>query len=355
MTSQIFEDQQFTDITFQLDDGEINAHKCILASSGIAYFDTLLNSQNRWKENSDNIVVINDCPKYKFEYVIKSAYNCKLYNDKEFDINLFNDLIEVGDRFMSQKCIDHAIEMFDKAYNSTHKDNILVQYYKDIVKISMKFEPRYDYILKKNSLYGNYNSVVEEDYDIDSKVYIAKLTSFHEIKLGILKSILYPTFTMNPENKKYVEDLLEVIDFQKLTGTILLLLVKYKFYDPIEVLKYKTWNASELCIYKSYPLIILKFVHIGTFSNGTFINNGNNENNKRLMSKLKLEDISHFRLTNEKIGIDLIYNKEYAVYDGDEFVNFKESIYNKIYVNPDDKTFSLNKEVKYDVFVYLNW
>jgi hypothetical protein len=350
----VFEQQKFTDFTIHLDDGYIKAHKCILAASGIGYFDKIFNNDNKWIESNKDIITIKEISKEKFMYVIKAAYNCQLYNkDKDgFDIDLLEILIEVGDRFVSKKCISYAKLML----LNVSDNKMFNPFYKDILTIFMKFSPNYDYMLQNSPMCVHNTFEEEDDYTIEYIMYIAKLSENADIKMRAIRHILEPNF--NKEDEKYIIELLQFINPLNLSNDDLLLLVKHNFYSGYEVLKYAVYSKSEATCFQNYPPIFGRYMYIGEYCNCQYnlyeTTRVNTNNLKKKVNKLKLQNIMQFKLENRNIGIKWICDKKYAIYKDDEFINFDEAIYDVKYVNPDKKEYCLEKNHSYGVFVYFN-
>jgi len=216
MLQKIYEQQKFTDITIILDDGQIKAHKCVLAAANIEYFDKIFNSLNEWKESSEDVLVIKECPKDTFMVLIKVIYGFNLYKKDininitksklshvvSFDPQLLADLLIVGDRFGSTICIDTALNIVK---NQITKNAYSWLGY--ILKIFSKFSPKYDTMLKNNLKYKvktlTFSIKDDTKYIIDPYIcrilyklkvkyvlYLATLDSNHDIVLSMIEGLL---------------------------------------------------------------------------------------------------------------------------------------------------------------------
>lgn len=339
---KVFDLQKFTDVTFQLDDGQIKAHKCILATSNISYFEKLFLGLE-WKESLDNVVIIKECSLAEFTLVIQSAYGCILYDKtKPFNIQLLYDLIAMGDRFGSNLCIDAGILMCSE-------NNKIESHYKDILDIFMKYSPLYDDRLKTINCHRFTSERMT--WKLKYKIYIAKLADNHT-RTQIMRHLL-ENYNLNDVQSitEAIRELLQYIDPFDLTKHELLLLVKHRLYPGEEVCKIFVWKKAAHVLQK-YPLVIVKINYIGTFKNGQF---KPYDKETRLLSNLMLRDILYFEFQNDLAKVKLSYGNEYALYKENELVNFNITIYDKIYKNPDGNTFSIKPDIEYKVLVYLKW
>lgn len=259
--TKIFEQQKFTDVTFILDDGIIQAHKCVLAASDIEFFDKIFNGDNKWQESGQNTITIKDCPKDRFTLLLKAAYGYLLYSDRKkfgedhnkFDPQLLADLVMIGDRFQSPKCIKYAFSMVNNQ-ESRNAGNWLPY----VLKIFHKFSPVYNEALKQNLHYTNkvLSFSIRDDstkltldkhvYKIINRLkvkyvlYLANLDKQHDIAVPIVRRLLgqYDKNNINMELHGCIDEIIKNINPALLKCPIIIQkLAEFNFkfaYDKIQ-------------------------------------------------------------------------------------------------------------------------
>jgi hypothetical protein len=128
MLRRLYDDDSLKDVTFVLDSGStFTAHRCILKVSTVEWFQVILKSD--FKEATDAVIVIRDCPDRVFEIALMWAYEL-VDNRKSME-----EIFMAADRFLASSLIQHYSDAIIQ-YNCT----VYVEFLVEMLKYPVAFQ-----------------------------------------------------------------------------------------------------------------------------------------------------------------------------------------------------------------------
>jgi hypothetical protein len=220
----LYEDDSLKDVEFKLDSGTIfKAHRCVLRSSQVSWFKTLLNSQI-WKQPQTSFEV-KDCSDNVFKIGLLSAYNLTQSSDYPYE-----DIFKAASYFGVSKLIETC--------------NFNLEFY----TLAFQYAPEFDHIM------GAHYINLEVFHNLSEEVasWFLEVGKFRYIE-DVLneKMLLNRTFTI-----KFLRRFSR--RFQKIRRIALKRvtiesLVEYGYWDPAEAIKFFLYG-DDMIIIESYPL-----------------------------------------------------------------------------------------------------
>lgn len=132
----LYNDDRFKDLIFELDDGNVLAHKCVVAVSNVEYFQKLFDKNLQMTAYKIDpitnmmIIKINDCLVAEFSYIIRFCYNIQptihdFFTKFSYDFDKFEQMISAADRFGCLELID-GLTWLANIFKRDEKDQIYV-------------------------------------------------------------------------------------------------------------------------------------------------------------------------------------------------------------------------------------
>ena len=229
---KLYEDDRFKDITIQLDNGELKAHKCVLAVSSVVYFSTIFN-QN-WTETSSNVIKIEDCTVEAFEPLLMWCYRLGLRSK----YNII-ELLNISDRFCCDDFKKHLLELI---YPITPQGLVKC----DMIEYFRLNSPKYDKFLY-HKLYDMSN-LIEFNDEIPSNLssYIFHVMYKYNNEPNMWRNQFYRHFKKFVSDPKTpLQDIAKCIEgrtIKEIPHDLLLKLIEKGALDPLEVCRVKFGN-----------------------------------------------------------------------------------------------------------------
>ena len=110
---KLFQNKDSADVTFNIPDGKVRAHKSILMTR-VPVFEAMFSSG--MKESQTNEVEILDSDFKSFEVFLRFIY-CGKLPETEFDIQLEKNLIILANKYDAPNLLDHCLPKFQQRHD----------------------------------------------------------------------------------------------------------------------------------------------------------------------------------------------------------------------------------------------